>query len=132
MTSNAAPPPVLFPDVEATLIGALDVDAPVSVEVPNPRPERFVRIFRTGGTVPNPIMDRAQVTVECWASTTVQAAALAAQVRARLHALQGTASDGVWIARVAEMGGPQNLPDPTTDQPRYTFTVQADLRGQQL
>lgn len=131
MSSQAAPQPVVMPDVEAVVVAALDpvLDGTVSVEVPNPRPDQLTRVMRTGGVRQGVVTDRAQVTVECWRPTTVAAAAAAQTARAYLHALQGTRHAGVWISRVVDVSGPQYLPDPLTDTPRYSLTVLVDVRG---
>jgi hypothetical protein len=131
MTSTAAPEPVFFADAEAAWRTYLDglVDVPVSVHVPNPRPDSFVRVIRTGGPRANVVVDDVQLTFECWAGTTVAAAALASVVRAHVNAAQGTHVGGVWCGHVREMGGPGNLPDPSTDQYRYSWSVMAAMRG---
>jgi len=131
MTSTAAPEPIFFPDAEAAWRTHLDtlLDVPVSVQVPNPRPSSFVRVIRTGGPRANVVVDNVQLTIECWADTTVAAAALASVVRAHVNAAQGGPVGGVWCGRVAEMGGPANLPDPSTDQYRYSWSVMAAMRG---
>lgn len=134
MTTQAAPQPIVMPDVEAVVVALLDaaLDGAVSVEVPNPRPAQLTRVMRTGGVRQGVVTDRAQVTVECWRPTSVAAAAAAQAARAHLHAAQGTRSSGVWISRVVDVSGPQNLPDPLTDTPRYSLTVMVDVRGTAL
>jgi hypothetical protein len=41
----------------------------------------------------------------------------------------GTVQSGVSVHYVAEIGGPQDLPDPVSETPRVTFTVQIQMRG---
>lgn len=129
--------PIVFPDVEAVLEGWLedalaDTDlagVQVSTRVPNPRPERFVRIQRTGGPRLNLVTDAAQVTFECWATSGPQAADDAALLRAVLLAARNVRTpSGALIHRVVEFSGPALLPD-VSDQPRYSFTHQIHLRG---
>lgn len=118
-----------FPDVEQLLVDTLDaaVTAEVSTRVPNPRPGEFVRVLRTGGPR-TMVSDRAQVTVEAFANRESRAAALAGEARSAVHAMQGTMV-GEWkVDRVEELAGPANLPDPTTNQSRYTFTASVHVR----
>jgi hypothetical protein len=131
MTSNAAPQPVVFADAEAAWRTYLDalLDVPVSVKVPNPRPDSFVRVIRTGGPRKTISVDDVQLTIECWASDTVTAAELALETRSYVNAAQGGHVGGVWCGMVREMGGPANLPDPSTDQYRYSWTVMAAMRA---
>lgn len=129
-------PSVLFPDVEAALVGWLPdaltphvAGVPVSTGTPNPRPDRFIRIQRTGGPKTGPVVDGAQVTVECWDQTAWQAADTASIVRAVLNGATNVRTpSGALIYRVDEFGGPALLPDPS-GQPRYSWTVQVHVRG---
>jgi hypothetical protein len=130
---------VLPPDAVAVAIGYLtevfdDVgeDAPVVPRVPADRPDRFVRIIRTGGPMKNLVQDAPQLTVECWGLKDEDAADLASLSRALLKAAQGQVWDGVAIGAVHEFSGPALLPDPLSNQPRYTFTMQMAMRGQPL
>jgi hypothetical protein len=125
---------IAFPDVEATVVSHLAslVDAPVSTRVPNPRPTSFVLAFRTGGPRDSLVIDSAQLTIECWAPETVAAADLARTVRAHLGAMTGLTIGGVHVGRVAEMSGPANLPDPTSGDARYTWSIVLPVRGHAL
>jgi len=122
---------VRFPDAEAVVASALAAVAavPVRTVIPAPRPTSFVRLLRTGGVARTTVTDAPILTVEAWAQRPSQAAALAATTRAQLHALAGTVAGGVTIGRVTDVSGPQNLPDPVSDQARYTFAVEIYLRG---
>lgn len=107
-------------------------DVPVRKNVPNPRPARFVRVFRTGGPKQGHVVDAAQMTIECWANRDEDAAALAGIVRALVNAMRGEVLDGVQCYRVDEFSGPADLPDPESAQPRMTWTVAVWLRGSTL
>lgn len=122
---------IVFPDIEALLVAHLHdaLDVPVSTQIPNPRPSSFVRVLRTGGPRQGLVTDEAQVTVEAWHDDSVQASDLAQQTRARLNVLAGQQLDGHQIHRVREMSGPGNLPDPTSGQARYTWSLLVDVRG---
>lgn len=128
--------PVAFPDIEAALVAWLPsallpygINQPVSTRIPNPRPDRFVRIHRTGGPQTSVVTDGAQVTVECWDISDVQAAATSRVLRAVLTSARNIATPtGALIYDVNEFSGPGLLPDPS-GQPRYTWTVQIVTRG---
>lgn len=132
-------PVVLAPDAVAVAVDYLAEqleergdDAIVTDRVETPRPDRFVRVSRTGGPMKNRVQDGPQLTVECWDLAEEDAQDLAQLCRALLFAAQGAVVNGVPIGKVDEFGGPQLLPDPLSDQPRYTFTMQVAMRGQSL
>jgi hypothetical protein len=122
------PEPVTFPDVEAVLVGHLAdaLDVPVSTMIPNPRPSRFVRLLRTGGPATSVVIDQAQITVEAWGDSPVDAALLAAEARAALNAMTGRVPG---VQRVAELAGPANLPDEHSSQARYSWSLIVNVRG---
>lgn len=124
------PAPILFPNVEALLVGHFDdlLDIRVANAIPDPRPAEFLRIVRTGGPRTGVRTDSAQVTFEYWADTLYNASEGARLVRAHVNALAGRRIDGVQVNRVQEFSGPSELPDPS-GQPRYSWTVQIDVRG---
>ena len=72
------------------------------------------------------VIDQAMLTIECWADIATDAGELARTVRAHVGAMPGRAP-GVY--RVQEFSGPASLPDPTTGQARFTWTVSVDVRG---
>jgi hypothetical protein len=123
--------PVDFPNAEVLLIDYLDgqVGAPVANAVPDPRPGEFVVVRRQGGIALNPVADGPLMTIESWAATDTAAEARIQLVRRKLHELQGTTLAGVPVYRVNEVGGPGNLPDPDSEQPRYTMLMQLMFRG---
>lgn len=127
---------LIFPDVEALLCSVLPpllaaegLDHPVGTRVPNPRPAAFWRVLATGGDRNNLVQDRPTITVESWADTEVTANLMARTVRAVLETLAGTVQDGTVIYRTRDFSPPVNLPDPTTEQTRYTSTGSILLRG---
>lgn len=127
---------VLFPDAAGLLTGHLADQlaaeaepVPVVTKIPKPRPEKFIRLRRTGGPRRDLVTDQPQVTIEAWAGTDEEAHDLAQLARAILSGLPGTTIDGVAVYRVDELGGPVDLPDPDSAQSRYTFTIQVALRG---
>lgn len=127
--------PIAFPDAEAALVAWLPgviatygVDAPVHTRTPNPRPDQFVKVFRTGGPSRSVVLDDAQITVECWGQSDSEAADMALVVRAVILATANTEAGDALIYRAREFSGPARLPD-ESGQPRYSWTVQVTTRG---
>jgi hypothetical protein len=126
----------LYPDVVAVLnvylrsaLASAGQAVPVVSRVPSSRPAKFVQVTRTGGPEIAPILDGAQVTVDCWAPTPDAAMDLAQLSRRLLHNMRGTVQSGTSVHHVVEFGGPADLPDPVSGTPRVTFTVQVQMRG---
>lgn len=127
---------VHFPDVEVLAVEAinellpdaalleLDFAARAATTVPNPRPRTFVRVFRTGGIRETKVSEQALLTLEGWDEDD-EGRALWVLNRARgiLEAQDGA------LFGFTEVGGVSNLPDPTTDQIRYTMMVGIRARG---
>lgn len=129
-------PLVVFPDAAAVVVdhlraqfAARDVAATVGTRIPNPRPARHVRVRRIGGPRRNIVADGPHVSVEAWGPTDEEAADLAQLCRGLIHAMHGTTIAGVAVYGVSELAGPAELPDPTSDQPRYVQTFEITLRG---
>lgn len=130
---------VVFPDVEQLLCDYLTATLPahwtvpgggvlkVGTRVPNPRPAEFVRLFVTGGAQRDLAVDTPRVTVDAYAERESRAHDLAAICRGLIHAIDTV--DGVQFYRIESGSRPQNLPDPTTGQTRYTATYSLDYRG---
>lgn len=130
--------PIAFGDVEAALADHLATQlsahgdtAPVVIGVPNPRPARFVRLVRVGGSQSNLVTDRPRIVAECWADVGVDAAALATKVRALINATAPGYMEAMWVDRVIDVGM-AFLPDPDTGIPRYLVTAELHVRGAAL
>jgi hypothetical protein len=131
---------ILFPSAVTAVVTALNAQlpdlgftgVPARGRIPrNPdgsRPDRFVRVLRTGGPR-GLVVDSAQITVEAWAQHDTDAEDLALACRAIVGAMEATVIGGVTIYDVSEFSGPGLLPDPQTDQSRYTFTTSVQVRG---
>lgn len=120
--------PPTFPDVEAMVRKYLadGLAIRVATEVPNPRPVEFIRSWRTGGTALNRVVDRAQITNQIWAESTVRAAAVAGEARILMLAASGALP---LVRSVTEIAGVYADPDPATGIPRYTFTHELTIRA---
>jgi hypothetical protein len=95
----------------------------MGTKTPATMPATFLKIIRTGGTRETLISDRAQITLEAYAVKETEAINLLSTARAWLNAADGM------IFGVTELGGPVNLPDPTTSNIRYTMTLWVRIRG---
>ena len=122
---------IVFPDAVALVASHLaDVLAvPVVHDVPNPRPASFVTVRRGGGVRHTVVTDKPQLLFECWADRAEDAIDLAQLARAYVNALPGQVLAGVPVYRVEELGGPSELPDPLSQQPRVVFTSLVHVRG---
>jgi hypothetical protein len=122
---------VVLPDVELLVCTALTTALPlvgfgpihVGTQIPNPRPDSFVRVIRAGGTKESLVSEQAWVIVEAYAPMERDASYLLSICRAILHAQDGP------LFGAFEVSGPVNLPDPTTSQVRYTQTLGIRARG---
>lgn len=128
---------VLGVDVEALVVSYLTTAlgaraSRVSTKVGNPRPDKSVRVSRTGGPRVNSVTDSATVLVECWADSETGACELARWAHAYLWALPQTSVGGSWVRSASELGGVQNFPDPDSDSPRYQFVMSLDVRPQEV
>lgn len=127
---------VFYPDATALAvvviadgITAQGESWPVRAKVPNPRPDQFVTVTRTGGPRLNLVADQAQITVDSWALIDEEAHDLAQLCRALLHGAASTVVSDSPIYRVTELSGPGYLPDPDSDQSRYRQSFTLSARG---
>lgn len=124
---------LVFPDVEALLTAWLRgqlTGVTVGNKLPNPRPDPFILIQRHGGVRQSVVTDAAQVGLECWAGRDYEAHDLLQQCRSLLlYQIPGQILSGYTVYRVDEMGGPSNLPDPTSSMPRWVMELQVHVRG---
>jgi hypothetical protein len=102
----------------------------VHTKVPKTRPTQFVRVLRTGGTR-SQFIDTATLVIESWAGDGITASNLAQMVRGLLFALDQVTYNSVTYQFYApqEFSGPANLPDPDSDQERYTETFSVGVRA---
>lgn len=121
---------IVFPDVEGLLVAALNAafadrmpDVRWGTKVPATRPDRFGRVMRVGGPRESLISENATVVLEGWAKRESDAVAILNLGRAVVFGLDGQ------LFGASEPGGPANLPDPTTDQIRYTSTLAVRARA---
>jgi len=135
---------IVFPDVETLLVqyfntkfssygGYTSPLLKAYTKVPKTRPNRFVRVLRTGGSA-SLIQDRATVLVESWSTDAIEASNIAQLVRGLFHAIDTVTYQTVTYQfyRPQEFAGPANLPDPESAQERYTQTLSVGVRGTAL
>lgn len=120
-----------FPDIEDLLSThlAADVGVPAGTRAASTAP--FLRVLRTGGPPASRVSDSPQVTVEAYHKLESGALALLELARRSLMELPGNALDGFRFKSAELIGGPVNLPDPSTSNFRYTFTAVVQVRGKQ-
>lgn len=131
--------PIAFGDIEVALadhlasaLAARGIVVPVVIEIPAPRPPRFVRVTRPGGSQSNLVTDRPRVVAECWDEIGTGAADLAKVVRALLGAVAPGYVEGIWVDKTIDMGL-AFLPHPRyPDIPRYLVTKELHVRGEEL
>lgn len=120
-----------LPDTEAIVGEFLRsvVTVPVSGLVPNPRPGRFVRVWRTGGPAMSRVVDQPQLTVQAWDESS--SAAAWELMSACREALLGAARLDAMplVRRVYMVGGPYYDPDPESGAHRYSMTVAFRIRA---
>lgn len=121
-----------FPDVEVLVIGFLEsriTPVPVKGKVPNPRPVKFVRVWRTGGAAQNRVLERVTLTVQAWAEGEAgDADAFTLARQAREHLLNDYTAMPL-VRGVEEITGPYFDPDPDTGVDRYSFSMKLSVRA---
>lgn len=105
-----------------------DSDATAHTMVPDPRPDEFVTVKRTGGFQKDRVIFDATLQFEAWGTDDDSASDLADLTYGLVHALRGRENDVVFY-RVVDIGGPGNLPDPESDQSRFVFTLSVSSRA---
>lgn len=130
---------IVFPDAAAALIEYLTEEfaargetASVHRSVPDPRPTRFVTVYRVGGTRRGVVLDMPREAVDAWAETPEDAHDLLMLARALIGAVEGRTVAGVQFGRVTEAGGPIDLPDPESEQARWTYQPELAVRGRAI
>ena len=129
---------ISFPDPESVLCSFLTAQlvsgtfagVKASTEVPNPRPTEFVRVLLVGGFQDGLVTDVPRLAVEAWGVSKARASGLAARCRQLIDAAARDGSIGAaTLHRVNVVSRPQFLPDPETNQNRYTATYELALRS---
>lgn len=135
---------ILFPDATVLFVNLIRdemaergyTDLIVGTRVPNPRPDTFVQVNRTGGVQHSFVVDQTQLTIECWALLEEDAQDMAQLIRSIVNAARGTVIYGVPIYNVGNITGPGSLPsglvfvpDRLSAQARFSFTMVVSTRG---
>lgn len=130
---------IVFGDAEQLVIDYLAAELPdyghgelVCSEVPEDRPQSFVRVLCTGGVKQTLVSEFVRITIQAWAPTSIASHDLAQVCRALVHALAKTTQAGVPVYSVTDISRPQQQPDPLSASPRSVFTVELHVRGQLL
>lgn len=125
-----------FPDAEGLAVAFMKAEysgrgvaAKVATKRPKTMPAMFTRVSRVGGDPRDLVTDSPMLLFECYGDSTVSAEHLAKVTRALALAAARLRDD---VTRVQSVGGLGFNPDPDTNQARYQFTVQWDLRGESI
>lgn len=118
----------MYVDVEKVLIGWLADRFPaarVCAELPADLPEFTIQVVRFGGGRPSVPFDDANVDIDCFAPTRIQARALAEQVcHALMYSLPGYAADGAKFLSAECFSAPSWAPWDNTTVRRMTAAFQ--------
>lgn len=110
----------MWADAEAltiTYLNGTGLFGEVSTQVPEPRPDRFVRVMSSGSSRRTLVHRDTRITVECWdAESEAAACELAEQVYAALDDWDLVPTFDGWPS------GPYPQSDPNTGCPRYVMT----------
>jgi hypothetical protein len=126
---------VVFRDAEALAVtwgtGKLGTGVAVSTKVPDPRPDRHVKVSVTGSTRRDLAYREARFLFECWAlkGQDEEAADLANLVEGVMHQSEGETVNGSFVRKVETKGGPYYLEDPASGLPRYQVSIAVIYRG---
>lgn len=103
---------------------------PVASRVPDPRPDEFVQVRKTGGAAAPPVREIVRLDVHTWGVDDPAAYDLALTVRTAMWALGATDLLGVTVYQVGEFLAPRLLDDPESGTSRawatYDLTIRAD------
>lgn len=118
----------LFEPVEDALVAYLRATqaTAVGVDAPSERPERFIRVERTGGA-PKLAHDVAELTFHCWAATREATAQLASATMH--HVMNAGVVAGRPVRRLSVLEGPLRPVEEGVIAEHYQFTVQMEIRG---
>lgn len=106
-----------------------NLSVPAGGIIPNPRPKKFVRVRTGGGSDVDVATVQPTVFVECYATKVEDAEELSLLC----DSLMAKASLEGWllnipVRKIDTISRPQELPDPITDQARFTATYAPILR----
>lgn len=117
-----------FPDGKALIVAWLKslTGLRVASVVPDPRPERFIRVQDASTNRVDRHIREVSYTLDFWAESTVKAYQIGTVVLAYFEVLDEV--DGTPIYRPRDWGPPVELPD-ESGQPRYTATISFRLKS---
>lgn len=123
-------PGLVVPDIPAEVRGWMvdRLSVPVSVKVPDPRPDSFVTFRDTGGGRDELVAYRATIRYFAWATSLPEARDLAVTVRSALHGMYREQVGSMYVYRVADAAGLSVDPDPESKHARYAGTMAVWVR----
>lgn len=112
-------------DIEATIIAYLkNAGYAAYADVPNPRPETFVTVERTGGGLDSLVIDRPTVAVQSWANTRLEASKLSMEVDGHLRQMALAIPDVCYVERDSLYNWPDEYGNNARYQGVYHITTQ--------
>lgn len=115
------------PELTAALVAYLGdrlTGVHVGTQVPNPAPEKFIRIGVGDGSRSTLVTVDPVVLFECWAPDSVSAEALVGDAWQAINDADGQFIGDVWV-QIAQPRIPYGFPDPTYDtRNRWQFYCQ--------
>lgn len=117
-------------DAEQAVIDEVDALYVIGTGIPDPKPELFVRVLRTGGAERDLVTDTPILTLEVFALRETQAFEASADIVARLQLAVRHGRLGNEVAyKLSVSGLPQNYPLPSVpSHKRYVTTIAPELR----
>lgn len=117
-----------FPDVEQMFRDFLldQMSGAVVIEIQNPRPGEFLRVWRSGGGALNRVLERPIITVESWADDFTTAHDRLQEART---VLLNAGPALPLVRRMEEVSGPYRDPDPDSNTPRYSMSLRPTVRS---
>lgn len=104
----------------------LGTPVPVLSSIPTKRPTEFIRVLGAGGSEQDAVVDVPTIVIEAWATRASRAIELAQAARGLMHWFTDIA--GTPVYNVTEFAGPGDLPDPLSNQARFTATYSVSMR----
>lgn len=115
---------VLIEQMLIDWLNSRDYGVTAYADVPNPRPESFITVERTGGEDTQGFLDNPDVAVQFWAKSRYEAAALAAEVDSDIRR---NLVDGSVITKCSR-NSLTNFPS-AENEPRYQAVYNITMYG---
>lgn len=108
--------------VEQALVKHLEtvLGEEVATRVPSTRPDRFVKLTRTGGSHYELVLSKPTVLFECWGKTDSDAWQMVSMCWSAVRDLARVSLPTIYVNDIS-LTDPVNYPDSASGSPRYQF-----------